>query len=130
MAALTVEIVTPIASAFKGEAVEVVAPGLLGEFGVLPGHAAMLAVTRAGIVTLREGQGSKRLVVGAGFAEVGGANVTLLVESCEAAEKVDKEAAKVALAAAEQKLAGIALHDPEWELARKQVDLAQARTLA
>jgi F-type H+-transporting ATPase subunit epsilon len=107
-----------------------VAPGLLGEFGVLPGHAAMLAVTRAGIVTLREGQGSKRLVVGAGFAEVGGANVTLLVESCEAAEKVDKEAAKVALAAAEQKLAGIALHDPEWELARKQVDLAQARTLA
>ena len=32
--------------------------------------------------------------------------------------------------AAEQKLAGIALHDPEWELARKQVDLAQARTLA
>jgi len=115
MAALTVEIVTPIASAFKGEAVEVVAP---------------LAVTRAGIVTLREGQGSKRLVVGAGFAEVGGANVTLLVESCEAAEKVDKQAATAALATAEQKLAGLALHDPEWELARKQVDLARARTLA
>jgi F0F1-type ATP synthase epsilon subunit len=36
--ALTVEIVTPTSVAYSGEANEVLAPGFLGEFGILPEH--------------------------------------------------------------------------------------------
>jgi F-type H+-transporting ATPase subunit epsilon len=80
-----VEIVTPSAVAFQGEADEVQAPALLGEYGALPGHARLLAVGKPGIVALHQGGAIvKRLLVGPGFAEVGPDRVTLLVESCEA----------------------------------------------
>ena len=81
---LTVEIVTPIRIAFQGEALEVQAPGVLGEFGALPDHALMVALTEPGIVTLHQQSGQTKLKVGKGFAEVGPDRVTLLVDSCEA----------------------------------------------
>ena len=43
MAKLTLDIVTPERKVFSDEVDEVVAPGLLGEFGVLPGHTTLLA---------------------------------------------------------------------------------------
>ena len=107
---LAVEIVTPAAVAWKGEAEEVQAPGLLGEFDALPDHAAMLAVTRAGVVTVHAADGARRKVVGTGFAEVGPDQITLLVDLCEPAEDVDKEAAKAALTAAEDTLALSLIH--------------------
>lgn len=81
--ALRVEIVTPIAVAFEGEADEVQAPGHLGEFGVRPQHELMVLLTRDGLVKLHQGNNTKVLTVGPGFAEVGPDRVTLLVDSCE-----------------------------------------------
>lgn len=124
---LAVEIVTPAAVAWKGEAEEVQAPGLLGEFDALPDHAAMLAVTRAGVVTVHAADGARRMVVGTGFAEVGPDQITLLVDLCEPAEDVDKEAAKAALTAAEDTLASADPSTDEWARARKEADLAAAR---
>ena len=124
---LAVEIVTPAAVAWEGEAEEVQAPGLLGEFDALPDHAAMLAVTRAGVVTVHAADGARRMVVGTGFAEVGPDQITLLVDLCEPAEDVDKEAAKAALAAAEDTLASADPSTDEWARARKEADLAAAR---
>ena len=45
--ALNVEIVTPTQTAFSGQALEVQAPGFLGEFGVLPEHTLFLSVVKA-----------------------------------------------------------------------------------
>lgn len=125
--ALAVEIVTPAAVAWKGEADEVQAPGLGGEFGALPDHAAMLAVTRAGVVTVHTSGGPKRMVVGTGFAEVGPDRITLLVDLCEPAEGVDKAAAQAALTAAEDTLASTDPSSTDWAKARKEADLAAAR---
>ena len=82
--ALRVEIVTPTKIAFTGEADQVQAPGQLGEFGVLPKHELMVALTQPGIVTQHTGGSQQAFKVGTGFAEVGGDHVTLLVDSCEA----------------------------------------------
>lgn len=124
---LTVEIVTPAKVAWKGEATEVQAPGLAGEFGALPDHAAMLAVTRAGVVTVHTAAGAQRMVVGTGFAEVGPGQITLLVDLCEPAESVDKDAAQADLSAAEEALAGSDPATDAWAKARRRADLAAAR---
>ena len=124
---VAVEIVTPAKVAWKGEASEVQAPGIAGEFGAMEDHAAMLAVTRAGVVTVHTDTGAKRMVVGAGFAEVGPGQVTLLVGLCEPAEDVDKASAEAALAAAEETLASSDPSTEEWSKARKEADLAAAR---
>jgi F-type H+-transporting ATPase subunit epsilon len=124
---LSVEIVTPAAVAWKGEATEVQAPGMAGEFGAMSDHAAMLAVTRAGVVTVHTATGAKRMVVGTGFAEVGPGQVTLLVDLCEPSADVDKDAAQASLAAAEETLATADPSTGEWAKARKAADLAAAR---
>jgi len=82
VAALKVEIVTPRAVVWKGEADSVQAPGEAGEFGVLPSHIPFLTPLRPGIVTVRDGQGSRRYQVTTGFAEAGPDRVVILTESC------------------------------------------------
>jgi F-type H+-transporting ATPase subunit epsilon len=124
---LSVQIVTPSAVAWKGDADEVQAPGLAGEFGALPGHALLLSATRPGVVTVHQGGGQIRFLVGAGFAEVSAEQLTLLVELCEDAAAVDKAAAAEALAAAESKMLHAAPDSPEWLEARAAADLATAR---
>jgi F-type H+-transporting ATPase subunit epsilon len=81
--ALTVEIVTPKAVVWKGEADDVAAPGELGEFDVLPQHIAFLTTLRPGVVTVRSKGSVKRYQVGQGFAEAGASHVVILAESCE-----------------------------------------------
>ncbi len=121
------EIVTPSRIAWKGEADEVQAPGDQGEFGVLADHAALLAATRAGVVTVRKGESVSRLVVGPGFAEVGAGEVTLLVDLCEESATVDKQQAAKDLAAAESVLQHAEPGSREAMEAQRKADLATAR---
>jgi F-type H+-transporting ATPase subunit epsilon len=126
--ALHIEIVTPAKVAWTGEAVEVQAPGVSGEFGVLKDHTPMLAATRPGVVTLHgTASGDSRLVVGAGFAEVGPGSVTLLVDLCELAGDVDKAAAQADLTAAQTRVAEAEPGSTEYNSATTDAELAQAR---
>ena len=128
--ALNLEIVTPDRRAWKGEAVLVQIPGSEGEFGVLEQHAKLLGTTRPGLVTIDSSGEAVRLVVGAGFAEVGAEGLTLLVDSCEEAGSYDKDQATADLAEAEQLLATVDPMSNEFERARNRVDLATARISA
>ena len=82
---LNVRIVTPRKIVFEGTAEGVQAPGELGEFGVLPSHIPLVTTLRPGIVVIH-GSPRRTFKVGAGFAEVGPDQVTLLVETCEEAD--------------------------------------------
>lgn len=124
---LRFEIVTPSRVAWKGEADEVQAPGLQGEFGVLADHAAMLAATRAGVVTVHQGGQSTRMVVGPGFAEVADGEMTLLVDLCEEGSSVDKAQAAQDLASAENILGAAAPDSKEFAEASRKAALAAAR---
>ena len=121
------EIVTPSRVAWKGEADQVEAPGLLGEFGVLPDHAALLSATRAGVVTIHAGGQSTRMVIGPGFAEVGDGEMTLLVDLCEEASAVDKAQAATDLADAESVLGNADPGTKEFAAAQRKAALAVAR---
>jgi F-type H+-transporting ATPase subunit epsilon len=126
-----VEIVTPQARAFVGDADEVQAPGFLGEFGVLPGHSQFLSVVNPGVVTVH-GSGSgggvvKRFVVGRGFAEANPKGLIILTEVCEAAEDVDRAAAAKLLESAEATLASADPDSGEFANADRDAALARAR---
>jgi F-type H+-transporting ATPase subunit epsilon len=71
---------------------ELVAPGLLGEFGVLPGHANMLAELTAGRLVYRDESGEKLMAAAGGFAEVTGERVTVLLDDAVYAEDLDPAA--------------------------------------
>jgi len=122
-----VEIVTPQARAFAGEASEVQAPGFLGEFGVLPGHSQFLSVVNPGVVTIYAAGGPKRFVVGRGFAEANPRGLIILTELCEAADDVDRAAATKLLAEAEARLTTAEPGGGDHANAERDAALARAR---
>ena len=71
MATFHFELVSPDKISFSGEVDQVDVPGAEGDFGVLAGHAPLIALLRPGIMTVYAGGEQTRLVVLGGFAEVG-----------------------------------------------------------
>lgn len=122
-----VTIVTPETLVFEGEASEVQAPGWEGEFGVLQGHDPFLSLVRAGVVTVQGSGGEQRFVVGRGFVEAGPNKVTLLVDSCERPDGIDKAAARDALGRAESELLEASAFTAAWEHIEERRELAIAR---
>ena len=100
------ELVTPTRMLVTAEADEVVAPGVEGYFGVLPGHAAFLTTLAPGEVTYRSGQTEHRVAVTGGFAEVRSERVIVLAENAERPEEIDRERAERARQRAEMRLQG------------------------
>jgi len=84
---LKVRVVTPRGTLFEGEAEEVVAPSVLGYFGVLPRHAPMRCLLVEGILRIKLPDGSeRRFRIGPGFFEVEKDRVSIALERAEEAE--------------------------------------------
>ena len=94
MARLAVHVVSPEREVFSGEADMVVARGVDGEVGILPGHAPMLIELASAPVRLFDGETEReRIEVDGGFLHVTtGADVT----------RVDVLAERAGTAAADQ----------------------------
>ena len=89
MATFPFELASPARLVFSGEVEQVDVPGAEGDFGVLAGHAPLIAALRPGILTIREAGGAKRLYVRDGFAEVNSLGLTVLAESATPVEELD-----------------------------------------
>jgi F-type H+-transporting ATPase subunit epsilon len=96
---------------------EVILPGAEGYFGVLPGHAPLLALLDVGELTYRKGQETHALVLAYGFAEVLPDRVTVLAQTAERAGEIDVARAEAARKRAEARLASGAM-DVDAERAR------------
>ncbi len=87
---MKVEVVTPDKIALSTEADELTAPGLRGEFGILPGHTPFVSGLKAGVLVARKGQKRQVFAVGAGFAEVDGHDkIVVLTQQAIPAEEID-----------------------------------------
>jgi F-type H+-transporting ATPase subunit epsilon len=115
---LILEIVTPEKMAFSGKVEEVTIPGTEGEFGVLRGHEAFL--TSVDVGELNYVKDSKKIYysVNTGYAEVTSSKVTILIETAEKSDHIDKDRAQKAKDNAEARLAQIAKDDVEYEKVR------------
>ena len=102
-------VTTPRGYLVQVEAEEIVAPGVLGEFGVLPGHIPFMSVLKPGVLSYRGKDGTRFLAVGDGILQVArvsdGDKVEVLVNRGENGKDVDREAAQKELTTADAELA-------------------------
>ena len=70
MATFHFDLVSPEKLAFSGEVDQVDVPGIEGDFGVLAGHAPVVAAIRPGILTVTSGGTQQKIIVLGGLAEV------------------------------------------------------------
>lgn len=130
---MQVEIVTPLGEKFSGDAVAVRARGLIGEFGVLPGHRDMLTALGTGVCQVQETAHGEpqRMLLDAGYLQVSknGDKVIIVTELAERPDEVDQNAARSAYDAAKAELDGLreAVGSAAWKVKQHAVDLARAR---
>jgi F-type H+-transporting ATPase subunit epsilon len=123
---LRLEFVTPERAIVHDDVDEVEVPGEEGYFGVLPGHAPLLAALRTGELWYRKGAEKKYAFVGGGFAEVLPDRVAILAPVAERAEDIDIQRAEAAKRRAEERLAR-PIADMDFERARVALLKALAR---
>jgi len=124
---LMLEIVTPEKMAFSGYVEEVTIPGAEGEFGVLRGHEAMLSAVDIGQLNFTRNSKKAYFAVNTGYAEVTSGRVTVLVETAERSDMIDKERAKRAREIAENKINKLSKEDDEREAAKAALAKANVR---
>ena len=98
MATFHFELVSPDKISFSGEVDQVDVPGSEGDFGVLAGHAPLIALLRPGLMTVYAGGVQTKLVVLGGFAEVGPGGLTVLADVATALDEVDRAALQARIA--------------------------------
>ena len=82
-------LVSPERELFSGAVDQVDAPGVEGEFGVLPKHAPFMTVLKPGVVRIYEGGQVTPVFVRGGFADVTPSGLTILAEEAVRLEDVD-----------------------------------------
>ncbi len=80
---MRIQILTPEATVFDGEAESVMVPGSAGAFEVLTGHAPILSSLSAGDARVIADKKELHFKVGAGFFEFSHENGVLLADSAE-----------------------------------------------
>jgi F-type H+-transporting ATPase subunit epsilon len=123
---LHLDVLTPERLLIRTEVEEVVAPGLEGEFGVLPGHCHFLSSLKMGELRYRQGDQWHYLSVVWGYAQVQPDRVTVLAELAERAEEIDLERAEAAVRTAEAQMTTGRKRE-ELEAARKDLEKALLR---
>lgn len=95
MSKLTLEIVTPHGEIFNSEIKSVLIPGGEGEFGVLPNHASVISLLRAGVITIENLDSSKELIaIDSGHAKVDESSVIILAQGAVYLGGSDKSISK------------------------------------
>ena len=103
---IKIEVVTPEKAVVNEDAKIVVAPGELGEFGVLSGHTTFLTTLKTGTLRYTDANDQEHYIfVSGGFAEALPDKVTVLAESAERRRDMDLARAKAAMERAEKRLA-------------------------
>ncbi len=126
---LSVTVVTPRASVMvAGDADEVIAPGVDGEFGVLAGHVPFISALKPGVLTIRERERRQVFAIGPGYLEViGGGKTQVLAQQTMAADAIDVAEASAEKSAAEEQLKALADAPAEQAQLRAKLAWAQAR---
>src|SRR5207249_7489186 len=105
MATFHFDLVSPEKLAFSGEVDQVDVPGVEGDFGVLAGHAPVVAAIRPGILTITSGGAHQKVIVLGGLAEVSDNRLTVLADVATSIQEVDRAQFAETIAEMEAKLA-------------------------
>ena len=104
MATFHFDLVSPEKLAFSGEVDQIDVPGVEGDFGVLAGHAPVVAAVRPGILTITSGGTHQKIIVLGGLAEVSEKGLTVLADVATSLEDIDRAQFADAIAEMQAKL--------------------------
>ena len=105
--AFNLQIVTPEREVYNSQVVSVSLPGVEGSFGVLTGHAPLVAALEAGSLDITDAQGrDSHMAIGGGFFQVMDDQAMVLADSAERAEDIDVSRAQESADRARQRLGG------------------------
>jgi F-type H+-transporting ATPase subunit epsilon len=106
MATFHFDLVSSEKLAFSGEVDQVDIPGVEGDFGVLAGHAPVVAAIRPGILTVTTGGGPReKIIVLGGLAEVSEKGLTVVADVATSIEELDRARFAETISEMEAKLA-------------------------
>ena len=105
MATFHFDLVSPEKIAFSGEVDQVDIPGTEGDFGVLAGHASVIAGVRPGIITVTAGGQREKIIVLGGIAEISEKGLTVLTLVATSLAELDRRQFADEVSEMEQKLA-------------------------
>ena len=117
------EIITPERVFYEGDVNMVEFNTTEGEIGVYKGHVPMTVIINPGVLTISEADRAKNTALHAGFVEILQDKVTVLAESVEWPEEIDKARAEAAKARAEERLR---TKTPETDIMRAETALQRA----
>lgn len=101
---LKLEIVTAESPVFEGEVDAIIAPGTMGQFTVLPHHAALMTMLEPGELCLRAGGQETFMAISGGFLEVIDDKVIVLADAAERADDIDSARAEAAMKRAQEQM--------------------------
>ena len=104
---LQVEIVTAERKVLEETADMVVAPGAEGVLGILPRHAPMIALLKAGELRLKRGADEMAVAVTGGVMQIDQTRVIVLADAAERAEEIDEARAREAVERARQRMSDL-----------------------
>jgi F-type H+-transporting ATPase subunit epsilon len=122
---IRLEIVTGERVVYADDVDSVVAPGVEGELGILPHHAALMTTLIPGELRVSKGGQEILMAVGGGFMEVLPHKVTILADTAERAEEIDDARAEEARKRAQSRLAD-ASKGEQIDVARAQAAMRRA----
>src|SRR5436190_24182689 len=105
MATFHFNLVSPEQLAFSGEIDQADIPGVEGDFGVLAGHAPVVAAVRPGILTVTAGGNHQKIIVLGGLAEMSEKGLTVLADVATSIQDIDRAMFAETISEMEAKLA-------------------------
>jgi len=126
---LTLRVITPERIVTDTTAASVRMPGLDGDMGVFPRHAAMVAALKPGVLRYKEGGVETVMFVAGGFAEVRDNTVRVLTSAGERPADIDADRAQQALDRARRRLAGSQVTDEGEPIDMIRAEAALQRAL-
>ena len=133
MATFHFDLVSPAKLVFAGDVTQVDVPGVEGDFGVLAGHAPLVATVKPGILKVYRDSGEPQsFVVLGGFAEMSPDGLTILADVATTEDEADIELIRTRIKDLEDstgKLQGAGSFDERKQLDRLIERLDHFRTL-
>ncbi len=118
------ELVSPTRVIYEGTVEEINAPGIEGDFGVLPGHTPFLTFLNVGELIYKvEGQ-EKYVAIDGGIIEVLPTRVIAVVDDAYHAEEIDLKEAEEMKNISEQRLRELSENDKEYLLEKGKLTKA------
>lgn len=119
----SLRIVSPEGDVLKENVEFVVLPGGLGELGILPNHAPLIAGLDVGVIRYTVNGTTNQAAIAGGFVEVVDNAAVVLADTAELAEKID---VKRAMEAKERALNRLASRTNEIDVRRAEYALRRA----